>query len=381
MINATALPNQTSKVLKEAFWEKHIAYYGVPQILVSDQGPNVDKSAIKELCDELGIEKRHSRPYHPQGNGSAERSIQTVKDRLRAMITARQIPVTDWDTLLPEAVLKMNSQMNKSLKTSPFSCTFGKDARLAVDNFFQLPSITNELSQEEILVAANHNRDMAKKAYKVQHDKNASNESKEWKLGDRVLIKRTHGKYKKISPKWVDGPFHIVRKMSDVNWEITDSKGKHRIYHSNLMMDAGTRKEPVASRTSTDTAEVEQTYTPRHHEITIPSLPTTSTTQAPDPTPLISTTSPVENLVDQTLIDTLDMQRFREHVLSESPEAIEDCLRDPEDTINETEITTEESTETVEEVATAEVIPTSSNATRSGRVPKAVLGNRLIDQM
>ena len=381
MINATALPNQTSKVLKEAFWEKHIAYYGVPQILVSDQGPNVDKSAIKELCDELGIEKRHSSPYHPQGNGSAERSIQTVKDRLRAMIIARQIPVTDWDTLLPEAVLEMNSQMNKSLKTSPFSCTFGKDARLAVDNFFQLPSITNELSQEEILVAANHNRDMAKKAYKVQHDKNASKESKEWKLGDRVLIKRTHGKYKKISPKWVDGPFHIVRKMSDVNWEITDSKGKHRIYHSNLMMDAGTRKEPVASRTSTDTAEVEQIYTPRHHEITIPSLPTTSTTQAPDPTPLISTTSPVENLVDQTLIDTLDMQRFREHVLSESPEAIEDCLRDPEDTINETEITTEESTETAEEVATAEVIPTSSNATRSGRVPKAVLGNRLIDQM
>ena len=86
MINATALPNQTSQVLKEAFWEKHIVYYGVPQILVSDQGPNIDKSAIKELCDELGIEKGHSSPYHPQGNGSAERSIQTVKDRLRAMI-------------------------------------------------------------------------------------------------------------------------------------------------------------------------------------------------------------------------------------------------------------------------------------------------------
>ena len=85
--------------------------------------------------------------------------------------------------------------------------------------------------------------------------------------------------------------------------------------------------------------------------------------------------------MDQTLIDTLDVRRFREHVLSESHEAIEDCLRNPEDTINETEITTEENTETTEEVATAEVIPTTSNATRSGRVPKAVLGNRLIDQI
>jgi len=64
------------------------------------------------------------------------------------------------------------------------------------------------------------------------------------------------------------------------------------------------------------------------------------------------------------------VQRFREHVLSESPEALEDCL-----TVNETDITTEENTET------AEVIPTTANATRSGRVPKAVLGNRLIDQI
>ena len=42
----------------------------------------------------------------------------------------------DWDILLPEAVLEMNSQMNKPLKASPFSCTFGKDAILAVDNSF-----------------------------------------------------------------------------------------------------------------------------------------------------------------------------------------------------------------------------------------------------
>ena len=117
----------------------------------------------------------------------------------RYATVARQVAVKNWNILLPEAVLEMNSEMNKSLKASPFSCTFGKYARLAVDNFFQLPNITNELSQEEILVTANHNRDMAKKAYKIQHDKNASKESKEWKQGDQVLIKRTHGKHKKIS--------------------------------------------------------------------------------------------------------------------------------------------------------------------------------------
>ena len=109
---------------------------------------------------------------------------------------------------------------------------------------------------------------------------------------NQVLIKRirTHGKHiKKISPKWVDGPFHIVRKISDVNWEITDSKGSHRIYHSNLMMGAGTRKEPVISRTDADTEEVEATYMPRLYEVTIPQLPITSTIQVPDSTRLIFT--------------------------------------------------------------------------------------------
>ena len=53
--------------------------------------------------------------------------------------------------------------------------------------------------------------------------------------------------------------------------------------------------------------------------------------------------------------------------MAESPEAIEDGPRDPE-----------ESTHTTEEVTTAEVIPTSSNASSSGRVPKAVMGTRLI---
>ena len=107
--------------------------------------------------------------------------------------------------------------------------------------------------------------------------------------------------------KWVDGPLHIVRKISDVNWEITDSKGSHRIYHSNLMMGAGTRKEPIISRTYADTKEVGATYMPRLYEVTIPQLPATSTIQVPDPTRLISTapSSPEENLPNQTLEDTL----------------------------------------------------------------------------
>ena len=121
----------------------------------------------------------------------------------------------------------------------------------------------------------------------------------------------------------------------------------------------------------------------------MPLSPPTSTIQAPDLIPLQPTTPtpPEENLRDQPLEDTLDMRKFRELVLSESTEAIEDAnnerLAAEETTKTTEEATTETTTEeaTTEKDATEEILPTTSVATRSGRIPKAVIGNRLIDQI
>ncbi|GAA0162974.1 hypothetical protein LIER_39505 [Lithospermum erythrorhizon] len=42
------------------FFGKHITRYGVPKILVSDNGPQFDSRVIKEMCARLGIEHRFS---------------------------------------------------------------------------------------------------------------------------------------------------------------------------------------------------------------------------------------------------------------------------------------------------------------------------------
>ena len=39
----------------------------VPKGLLTYQAHNIDGTAIRALCEELRIEKRHSSPYHPQG--------------------------------------------------------------------------------------------------------------------------------------------------------------------------------------------------------------------------------------------------------------------------------------------------------------------------
>ena len=43
--------------------------HGRPDIDVSDQARNVDGEVMNELCEQLGIEKRRSSPYHSEGRG------------------------------------------------------------------------------------------------------------------------------------------------------------------------------------------------------------------------------------------------------------------------------------------------------------------------
>ena len=60
--------------------------FGTPERLVSDQGGNVAGELIQELCRLLNVQKIRTTPYHPQGNGKAERAIITVKGLLQSMI-------------------------------------------------------------------------------------------------------------------------------------------------------------------------------------------------------------------------------------------------------------------------------------------------------
>ena len=128
-----ALPNQLAESIRDALWPKWFAYFGIPASILSDQGPNIDGKIIRQLCDQLHIKKLHSSPYHPEGNGSTERSIGSIKSVLRAMCQSRGVDIRDWDTLLDEATLAYNSTTNKSASFSPFKSMLGTEAVLPID--------------------------------------------------------------------------------------------------------------------------------------------------------------------------------------------------------------------------------------------------------
>ena len=59
------------------------ARHGIPEIVVSDNGPQFTSSTFKDFANKYKFIHHTSSPYHPQGNGEAERAIRMIKSLLR----------------------------------------------------------------------------------------------------------------------------------------------------------------------------------------------------------------------------------------------------------------------------------------------------------
>lgn len=70
--------NSVAKALVEGF----ICQHGIPEIILTDCGTEFLSKLFKECCKLLKIEKINTIPYHPQTNGSLERSHRTLIEYL-----------------------------------------------------------------------------------------------------------------------------------------------------------------------------------------------------------------------------------------------------------------------------------------------------------
>ena len=118
-IEAVPMRNQEAGSVLKALEQGWFLRHGYPLILLSDQGRNVDGSLINRLCATLGISKLRSSPYHPQGDGQAERSVQSFKQALRCLLEKRNIGETGWPSLVQEVTFACNSYVNSSTGYSP----------------------------------------------------------------------------------------------------------------------------------------------------------------------------------------------------------------------------------------------------------------------
>ena len=73
--------------------------YSITEVVISDNGPQFASCEFVHFAETYGFEHRTSSPIHPQGNGEAERAVQTVK-RLLKKSTDPYITMLNYRTTL-----------------------------------------------------------------------------------------------------------------------------------------------------------------------------------------------------------------------------------------------------------------------------------------
>ena len=85
-VEAEPLAKITQQNVKNFVWKNIVCRFGVPRVLVSDNGRQFDNTPFREFCEQLGMENHYSSPTYPQANGQAEvanRSLlKIIKTRL-----------------------------------------------------------------------------------------------------------------------------------------------------------------------------------------------------------------------------------------------------------------------------------------------------------
>ena len=71
-VEAASYANVTSQVVTRFIKQNLICRYGVPRRIITDNGSNVNKKTMKELCNNFKIEHHNSSPYRPKMNRAVE---------------------------------------------------------------------------------------------------------------------------------------------------------------------------------------------------------------------------------------------------------------------------------------------------------------------
>ena len=81
-IEVDELDNTLSSTIAQKT-EAHITRHGLPEMILSDNGPQFIGTEYKQLCQKYQIQHITSSPYWPQGNGKSEASVKIVKRILK----------------------------------------------------------------------------------------------------------------------------------------------------------------------------------------------------------------------------------------------------------------------------------------------------------
>ncbi len=213
IMSTSSTSQKTIDILRSLF-----ARYGLPQQLVSDNGPQFTSKEFEQFVRANGVRHIKSAPYHPASNGQVERFIRTMKRSLRA-------GERDGRSLhhgLAEFLFTYRTMAHATTNASPSELFLGRHLRTRFDFLRKYPNEvvqTNQAGQKRVF-------DQRKK-------------HRCFFPGSPVMVRDYRG-----DNKWTAGT--ILRKLGPVTYHVDVGRGQVWKRHLDQLRHRGSEfREPA----------------------------------------------------------------------------------------------------------------------------------------
>ena len=232
-------------------FDKWYCENGLMLNLVSDRDPLFTSAVWDALHKLTGIHLKMSTSYHPQSDGSSERTNKTITQMIRYHVDINQ---KGWVKTLPRIRFAINNTVNASTGFSPFQLKTGRSPRI-IPPLIPLPvdATPEQVTAHEIIERIELDVKQAQDALlaaKIRQAYNANDHRAPeipYEPGDLVMLSTTHCRrnYKRKGKKRVakfmprfDGPYTVVAafpEKSEYTLRLPNNPKTFPSFHASLL--------------------------------------------------------------------------------------------------------------------------------------------------
>ena len=124
-VEVEPLAKITQQNVMNFVWKSIVCRFGVPRVLVSDNGRQSNNTPFREFCEQLGINNHYSSPSHPQANGQAKVANRSL---LKIIKTQLEGAKGIWPDELPGVLWAYRTTVRTPTGETPFKLAYGSEA-------------------------------------------------------------------------------------------------------------------------------------------------------------------------------------------------------------------------------------------------------------
>lgn len=235
---AFPIRKSTTEVVIRRLEEEVFLMFGVPRILLCDNGPQFRGSAFRKFLDRYQTNIKFNANYHPRANPT-ERTNRTIKTMLSMYVDDNH---RKWDSNLHQVCCALRTAKHETTKVSPFFVNFGRNMIVSGTEYQDKGRIEDE---GDVDWAERSRNNVFREIYKDVKRRleisgkrsaeryNLRKRSEQYVPGQAVWKKnyvlsdaKRHFSGK-LAPRYL-GPFYVKKRISPWVYELVDGHGKSK---------------------------------------------------------------------------------------------------------------------------------------------------------